>query len=78
MTVTVQLPPTGNVAGQSFVSAKALPASIVEIFTGTKTLALDQRSILLCGNSRSRIDFLALWSCDFEFPMEHCNWSAIS
>ena len=32
----------------------------------------------LCGNRRSRIFILALWSCDFEFPTEHCSCSAIS
>ena len=32
----------------------------------------------LCGNRRSRIFILALWSCDFEFPREHCSFSAIS
>src|ERR1700674_3674407 len=32
----------------------------------------------LCGNRRSRIFIFALWSCDFEFPMEQCSSSAIS
>jgi len=32
----------------------------------------------LCGNRMSRIFIFALWSCDFEFPTEHCNCSAIS
>ena len=27
----------------------------------------------LCGNRRSRIFNFALWSCDFEFPTEHCS-----
>ena len=31
------------------------------------------RTAFLFGNSTSRIFIFALWSCDFEFPMEHCN-----
>ena len=39
---------------------------------------LDHRRIFLCGNKSSRIFIFALWSCDFEFPMEQCSSSAIS